>query len=86
MSTTATSFFSKEENQAVLRRFSEALNSIQKIDPPMPNVLAPLKLFFKILIINTNIFDQHCTANIEWIGKQFIEQLIEFSEKKIENP
>lgn len=85
MSTTATSFFSKEENQVVLRRFSAMLNSIQTIEPPAPNVLAPLKLFFKILISNTNTFDQHCTANIEWIGQRFIGQLTEFSEKKIEN-
>ena len=85
MSTTATSFFSKEENQAILRRFAVALESIQTIEPPAPNVLAPLKQFFKILIANTNAFDQHCATNIEWIGKRFIGQLTEFYEAKQEN-
>lgn len=85
MSTTATSFFSKEENQAILRRFALALESIQTIEPPAPNVLAPLKQFLKILIANTNAFDQLCATNIEWIGQRFIGQLAEFSENKLEN-
>lgn len=85
MSTTAVSFFSKEENQAILRRFALALESAQAIEPPAPNVLVPIKQFFKILIANPNVFDQHCTANIEWIGQRFIEQLAEFPETKLEN-
>lgn len=85
MNTTAASFFSKEENQAILRRFAAALESVQPIEPPAPNVLAPLKQFFTALIANTNAFDQHCATNIEWIGQRFIEQLSEFSEKKLEN-
>jgi hypothetical protein len=85
MSTTAASFFSKEENQAILRRFALALESVQTIESSAPNVLAPLKTFFKILIANTNTFDQLCTTNIEWIGQQFIAQLNNFSETKPEN-
>lgn len=79
MSTTSVSFFSKEENQAILRRFALALESVQEIEPTAPNVLKPLKVFFKILIANTNTFDQHCATNIEWIGQQFIGSLVEFS-------
>lgn len=85
MSTTATSFFSKEENQAILRRFAVALGSVQVIEPTAPNVLVPLKQFFNILISNTNAFDQHCTVNIEWIGQRFIGQLVEFSEARPES-
>lgn len=85
MSTTAASFFSREENQAILRRFALALESVQTIEPSVPNVLAPLKQFFKILISNTNVFDQHCTANIEWIGQRFIGQLATFPETKLDN-
>ena len=85
MNTTAARFFSKEENQAILRRFAVALESVQTNEPPAPNVLAPLKQFFKILIENTNAFDQHCATNIEWIGQRFIEQLTEFPETKPEN-
>lgn len=85
MSTTAASFFSKEKNQAILRRFALALESVQTTEPSAPDVLAPLRQFFKILIPNTNAFDQHCTANIEWIGQRFIEDLIAFSETKLEN-
>ena len=85
MSTTAVSFFSKEENQAVLRRFSLALESVRTIEPSAPDVLVPLRQFFKILIPNTNAFDQHCAVNIEWIGQPFIGELIAFSETKLEN-
>lgn len=82
MSTSATSFFGKEENQAVLRRFILALESTPPLGPPAPNVLPQLTLFFKILVANTNAFDQHCATNIGWIGQRFIAQLIEFTESK----
>lgn len=85
MNTTAASFFSKEENLAILRRFVGALESVQNIEPPAPNVLVPLKQFFNILIANANDFDKHCTANIEWIGQHFIGQLTEFMGEKPEN-
>lgn len=78
MNTTATGFFSKEENQSILRRFVLALESTQEIAPPAPNVTEPLKVFFRILVANTEFFDQHCGTNIEWIGQQFIGQLTEF--------
>lgn len=84
MSTTAASFFSNEDNQIVLRRFALVLESVPAIEPPMPNVIGPLKTFFRILIANTSTFDQHCTVNIEWIGQRFIEQLAEFSQAKYE--
>lgn len=85
MSTTAASFFGKEQNQAILRRFAVALESIPTTEHPVPNLLAPLKQFFRILIANTNAFDQHCATNIEWIGQRFIGQLAEFSEANLEN-
>lgn len=80
MSTTAISFFSKEENQAVIRRFALKLESTRKIEPPDPDITAPLKLFFRIFVSNTSAFDQHCATNIEWIGPEFIQQLSSFSE------
>lgn len=80
MSTTAVSFFSNEENQAILRRFALALESAQEIEPPAPNVIQPLKTFFKVLIANTDAFDQHCATNIEWIGQRFIGILVDFSD------
>lgn len=84
MNTTDVSFFSTEENQAILRRFALTLESVQEIEPPAPDVSKPLKTFFKILIANTAAFDQLCNTNIEWIGRQFIEQLVEFSATKPE--
>lgn len=84
MSTTALSFFSKEENQATLRGFALSLQSTSPPEPPLPDVLPHLTLFFKVLVSHTSDFDEHCTANIEWIGKQFISQLINFSETKVE--
>lgn len=85
MSTTATSFFSKEENQAILRRFALTIESIPEIELPAPAVIAPLKHFFHILVSNTGAFDQHCATNIEWIGQRFIGELSTFSETKPEN-
>lgn len=84
MSTAAVSFFSKEENQAVLRRFALALESKAPIEAPAPDVIQPLSLFFKVLVSNTNAFDQHCSMNIEWIGARFIGALVEFTETKPE--
>lgn len=85
MSTTAISFFSKEENQALLKRFALALESIPAIEPPTPDVIAPLKRFIQILANHTSAFDQHCTANIEWIGEQFIGELKMFPKTKPED-
>ena len=84
MSTTSPSFFSSEENQAVLRRFALALESTSAIEPPAPDVIPQLKQFFRILVANTIAFDQHCAANIEWIGQRFVGQLMNFSETKPE--
>lgn len=81
MSTAAASFFSKEENQAILRRFAVTLESVHSVEPVAQSVLAPLKQFFNILISNTNSFDEYCIANIEWIGSRFISQLRDFSER-----
>ena len=85
MNATVTSFFSREENQTIFRRFILALESAQEIEPPTPNVLKPLKSLFKIITNNANLFDQHCTANIEWIGKDFISALSEFPREKSSN-
>ena len=84
MSTTAESFFSKEENQAILRRFALELESVRVTDAKAPDVTGALKLFFAILIANPNIFDQHCAANIEWIGQRFIGLLVNFPSKNEE--
>lgn len=84
MSTTATSFFSKEENLSVLRRFDLVLASTPPSELPAPNVVPPLSNFFRILIANTDAFDQHCATNIEWIGQHFLSQLVNFTEAKPE--
>jgi hypothetical protein len=69
MTTIAASFFSTEENKATLRQFAFALESTPSVEPPAPNVVAPLTLFFNVLTSNTGAFDQHCSANIKWIGQ-----------------
>ncbi len=85
MSTTAVSFFSKEENQAVLRQFALVLKSISPTQTAEPDVIPSLTQFFNVLIPNTSVFDQHCASNTEWIGAHFIRQLIEFTDAKPEN-
>lgn len=85
MSATVASFFSREDNLIILKRFILTLESVQEVEPPTPSVLKPLKSFFKILINNANSFDEHCTVNIEWIGKDFIGALSEFSKERHSN-
>lgn len=85
MSTTSKSFFSTQVNQAILRRFELALESFPNSATLKPNIIPSLKLFFGILISNAEAFDQHCSANIQWIGNNFINELTNFSEIKLES-
>lgn len=84
MSTISTAFFATEQNSAAIRSFHAVLHSIQPLDEPNPEVVRPLKSFFKVLGQNLSAFDEHCPANIEWSGKRFIGQLIDFVEEKSE--
>lgn len=68
-------FFCKEENQVILNRFLVRLQSFQYVQSPNPDVIGQLKIFFSILIQKSFIFDKYCTANIEWIGNQFIDSI-----------
>lgn len=84
MTTTADSFFSKEDNQAILRGFQMTLESIPPIASPAPNVIPALKHFIRPLVSHANVFDAHCQTNIGWVGKQFMGRLIEFPKTNVE--
>jgi hypothetical protein len=86
MSTTSTAFFASEQNSAAIRNFQATLRSLQPLDEPNPEVVRPLTTFFGIFCQNLPAFDEHCPANIEWLGKRYIGQLIHFVEERSEKP
>jgi hypothetical protein len=84
MSTTAKSFFSTDENQIVLRRFSGGLDALPVNFNSVPNFLPHLRQFIVVLLNNSNSFDRLCSVNIEWIGGQFISSIQEFQNSTLD--
>jgi hypothetical protein len=78
MSTKSNPFFADEQNAAVVQSFATVLRTIKPLEPPLPEVVQPLTRFFTILTQNLAAFDEHCPANIEWLGKRFLGQLASF--------
>lgn len=78
MTTTSNTFFSIEQNAAVIRNFATVLPTIPPLEPPHPEVVKPLTTFFVILSQNLAAFDEYCPANIEWLGQRFVDQLSAF--------
>ncbi len=58
-------FFALEENQAILRKFKEALEEQPELDPP---VVEQLKIMLPFFIRNPQKFDQYCQENIQSVG------------------
>jgi hypothetical protein len=83
MTTTLNTFFASEQNAAVVRSFATTLRTIPPLEPPHPEVVKPLTQFFSILAQNLTAFDEHCPANIEWLGKRFVEQLDSFGQESL---
>ena len=83
MTTTSNPFFSTEQNSAAIRNFHATLRSIRPLEEPYPEVVGPLVTFFGILENNLSVFDEHCPGNIEWLGKRYIGQLIDFVEDRL---
>ncbi len=79
MSTTSKSFFAAEENAAAIRSFAALVRGTSPLSEPYPEVVSQLNIFFQILSANLSHFDEHCTANIEWLGPRFIGQLSSYS-------
>lgn len=82
MSTTSTSFFASQQNAAIVRNFLGTLRSLPPLEEPSPEVVRPLTTFFEILNQNLSEFDEHCSANIEWLGSRYIGQLTSFVENR----
>lgn len=76
--TTSSSFFSLDENKAVIRRFASVIQGLEPLKSPHPEVVGPLRRFISILESNLEAFDQYCPLNINWIGKRYIDQLKTF--------
>lgn len=86
MTTSTKAFFAEEGAAAVIRSTYTALRSIQPLEEPHPEVVQPLVLFFSIFSQNLSRFDEHCPANIEWIGPRYIEQLKTLLDQRNEKP
>lgn len=78
MNTTSNTFFASEPNAAIVRNFATVLRTLPPLEPPHPEVVNPLAVFFSVLSQNLNAFDEHCPANTEWLGQRFIGQLTSF--------
>lgn len=78
MSTPAlTPFFSAPENLAALHLYSRTLKSF--IATSDSNQIAKSLLqIIELMVANSAKFDEHCTANIEWIGGHFMHEAREF--------
>lgn len=85
MSTTLNTFFSSEENAAVIRSFATVLRTTPPLKPPHPEIVQPLTTFFTILTQNLAAFDESCPTNIEWLGKHFIGTLASFVDGRSQN-
>jgi hypothetical protein len=86
MTTTTTAFFATEQNSAVIRNFQSRLKSMSPLAPPNPEVVRPLSAFFTVLSANLAYFDEHCPANIEWLGRQYINELTIVLEERSSAP
>lgn len=82
MPTTTTTFFATEQNRAAILNFAAVVRTLPPLEAPTPDVTQSLKVFFAVLSGNLEAFDQHCTINIEWLGKHYIGQLVSFVENR----
>ena len=83
MSTTAAenAFFSQPENQSLLQRFSRDLASAKSEYELPEGSIRTLKAIIDMISKNTQAFDLNTRVNIEWIGDQFINEIIEAANK-----
>lgn len=78
MTNTTSTFFATEQNRAAIGNFAAVIRTLPLLEATTPDVSHPLQVFFSIFSENLEAFDRHCTVNIEWIGKRYIDQLIYF--------
>ena len=74
----STKFFAAPENLETLRGSSRILRSFIALD--QTKILKPLVSIIELMIANSSKFDEYCTANIAWIGDQFMLELREFGD------
>ena len=78
MSTTSTTpFFTLPENLDALQRCSRALRNFAAASE-QTQIAKPLRQIIDLMISNAPRFDEYCTVNIEWIGKDFISAISTF--------
>lgn len=73
-------FFATDENLALIKRVSVFLNTVNALESSELNVIPHLKKFLGILLANAAQFDESCSVNIEWIGRQYTGVLTEILE------
>jgi len=70
-------FFSTPENLEALRLYSRTLRSYAAASEST-QIAQSLLQIIELMISNAARFDEHCTANIEWIGNHFMREVREF--------
>lgn len=76
----ADAFFSRAEVKELLDVAATKMNLRQAINPPQK--VLNLHAALKILRAHTTEFDEHCQTNIEWFGRQFLEDLETYTNLK----
>ncbi|MFY1876582.1 hypothetical protein [Achromobacter xylosoxidans] len=69
-------FFAADENLEALRSYSRMLRNFNA--ESSFQIAKPLLDIIELMIANPVKFDEHCTANIEWIGESFMHDIREF--------
>lgn len=84
MSNPKSQFFSNQSNAILLRRLQNELGAITDKSDPHNTIEFNLEEIIRLMLFNAEKFDEYCTANIEWIGKTFIEEINEYFNARAE--
>lgn len=85
MNNSSNQFFANQSNSALLRRFLHELSTLPEQPDYRNTVEHKLGQIIQLMVSNSEKFDEHCSTNIDWIGKNFIDEINDYLRSKSEN-